>query len=257
MKKAQVDLERYLVDLKHSNENLEEFTYAASHDLKEPLRKIHYFTDRLKQRLAGKLSEEEQHFFNRIETATQRMKLLVDDLLQYSLVTHEKAPKETVNLNKKVKLVLEDLELMIQEKHAVITVEDLPTIKGYRRQLQQLFYNLITNALRYSKPEEPPRIDIRTQTLPGNETGLSLSADRTNQLYHLIEIRDNGLGFEQADAERIFNVFTRLHNNKESKGTGVGLAIVRKVVENHGGYITATGSPGVGASFKVFLPAAD
>jgi signal transduction histidine kinase len=257
MKKAQVDLERYLVELKHSNENLEEFTYAASHDLKEPLRKIHYFTDRLKHSLDGKLSTEEQHYVNRIETATQRMKLLVDDLLQFSMVTHETSPREPVNLKKKVQLVLEDLELLIQEKQATITVGDLPTVTGYGRQLQQLFYNLIKNALTYSKPAEKPRITLQSQTLQGNETGLLLPTSMMNKPIHMIEIRDNGIGFEHEDAERIFNIFTRLHGNKESKGTGVGLAIVSKVVENHGGYITATGSPGVGASFKVFLPASD
>jgi signal transduction histidine kinase len=255
MKEGQVDLERSLAELKRSNENLEEFTYAASHDLKEPLRKIHYFSDRLKQRLEGKLDGEDQHFFNRIESAAQRMKLLVDDLLQYSQVTLETAPAEWVNLNKKVQLVLEDLELMIQEKQAVIMVGDLPIVKGYKRQLQQLFYNLITNALKYSKPDVPPRIDIHSQTLPGKETGLFLPQEKITKPYHVIEIRDNGIGFEQEDVERIFNVFTRLHNHGEQKGTGVGLAIVRKVVENHDGYITATGSPGEGASFKVYLPA--
>lgn len=254
-KEAQLQLENSLQELRRSNENLEEFAYAASHDMKEPIRKVHFFTDRLKSRIENKINEEDQHLFSRIENATNRMQLLVDDLLMYSKVNRETPVDEPVDLNQKLKLVLEDLELVIREKQAMITVGKLPVVKGHRRQLQQLFTNLIGNALKYSKPGEPPRIDIRSQTLVGKDSGFPLSPEAATKTWHLIEVEDSGVGFEQRDAERIFNVFTRLHGNTEYRGTGVGLAIARKVVENHGGYIAAQGEPDKGATFRVLLPA--
>jgi signal transduction histidine kinase len=254
IKQSQLELECSLEELKRTNENLEEFAYAASHDMKEPIRKVRFYADLLNLRLEGKLNEDEQRAFERIENATRRMTLLVDDLLLFSQVTRQTTLEELVDLNVKVRLVLEDLELLIREKQAVITVGELPVVKGHRRQLQQLFSNLIANALKYSKPGEAPQIDIRSRTLPGRETGLRLLPDEMNRTYHLIAVEDKGIGFEQKDTERIFNVFTRLNEGGENKGTGVGLAIASKVVRNHGGYIKAESAPGVGSIFKVYLP---
>ena len=243
-------------ELKRSNQNLEEFAYAASHDLKEPVRKIHFFADRLQHRLANKLEEEDIKVFERMQKATQRMGTLIDELLVYSQVTKGVADLEEVNLNRKVHLVLEDLELEIQEKGAQVTLEHLPTIRGNKRQMQQLFFNLMGNALKYSKEGVPPQIHIAYRLINASDISTHLPLTRlTAAVFHLIEVKDNGVGFEQKDAERIFQVFTRLHSSKEYRGTGIGLSIVRKVAENHGGWVWAESSPGEGARFKIILPA--
>jgi signal transduction histidine kinase len=253
LKKAQLELERSVDELKHLNANLEQFVYAASHDLKEPLRKIHFFSDRLKSQLADRIGDSEKASMDRIENASRRMTLLVDDLLEYSHVNSGVDLTEDIDLNLKLRLVLDDLELVIKEKQAVIHLCDLPTIHGHRRQIQQLFQNLISNALKYSKEEVTPVIQFSAQRLKGKPEGVALSIPDGD--YHLIAVQDNGIGFEQADAGRIFNVFTRLHGKAEYSGTGVGLSIVRKVVENHKGFIWARSVPGEGATFFVLLPA--
>jgi len=249
-----IELETLNNELKRSNVNLEEFAYAASHDMKEPIRKIHFFADRLKNRLAGNLQEEDNTYFERMERATRRMATLIDDLLLYSHISRGIAEKETVDLNAKLAIVLEDLELAIGEKGAVIQADVLPVVQGHRRQLQQLFQNLISNALKYCRPEVTPQIRISCHKVQGNEVPDFTGRDEAKS-YFCISVTDNGIGFETADAERIFNVFTRLHGNSEFKGTGVGLSIVRKVAENHQGTVVAQGMPGAGASFRVFLPA--
>jgi hypothetical protein len=249
------ELEHTVEELKRSNANLEEFAYAASHDLKEPIRKIQVFSDRLKSRLESKLESDDRMFFERMELATRRMSSLIDDLLQYSHISREALLEDQIDLNEKVRLVLVDLDMEIEDKGAVITVEPLPVIKGHRRQMQQLFQNLVGNALKYARPGVAPEVRIRSRRVDGDD--LSLPPDRRpgSGSYHLIEVQDNGIGFDQSDADRIFNVFTRLHGLAEYKGTGVGLSIVRKVVENHGGEIWAESSPSNGATFRLLLPA--
>jgi PAS domain S-box-containing protein len=242
-------------ELQRSNANLEEFAYAASHDLKEPMRKIQLFSDRLKERLSDKLEMEDKNYLERILFATQRMNKLIDDLLMYSHVSRGAPIEEMVDLNQKVKIVLEDLEIEVEEKNARIIIEHLPTIKGNRRQLQQLFQNLIGNAIKYAKEDQPPEVHIRSRLVDSREESLPAGIEKGNHKYHLIEVNDKGIGFDQEDADRIFNVFTRLHGNAEYRGTGVGLSIARKVVENHGGYIWADSRPGEGSTFKVLLPA--
>ena len=254
IKEAQLQLEKTIEELKRSNTNLEDFAYAASHDMKEPIRKIHFFSDRLKLELHDQLNEGQKHLFNRMENAAQRMKNLIDDLLTYSHVSRGVPDYETIDLNNKVKNVLEDLEVEIQEKNAVINVGELPTIKGHRRQIQQVFQNLIGNALKYSRPEKVPEISLRSSVVTGSEIPDRISAEDVNQKFYLIEVKDNGVGFDQKDAERIFNVFTRLHGNTEYRGTGIGLSIVKKVMENHKGYVWAESRPGVGTSFKIVFP---
>jgi light-regulated signal transduction histidine kinase (bacteriophytochrome) len=230
-------------ELQRSNANLEEFAHAASHDLKEPVRKIHLFTSQLKKQLSAHLSEDQARSFSRIENATERMGNLIDDLLLYSHVSQRPHEKESVDLNDKVQRVLEDLELVIGEKRATITVDQLPVVKGYRRQLQQMFQNLISNSLKYSKEDVPPVITISAGQLV--EGG---------QAYHLITVRDNGIGFEPQYAGKIFQMFARLHGKGEYSGTGVGLSIVKKVVENHDGFISVESAVGEGSAFKVCLP---
>ena len=254
IKEGQLQLERMIETLRRSNENLEEFTSVASHDLKEPIRKVQFFSDHLKTKLDARLSEEETLLFDKLSNAASRMKLLLDDLLAYSHASLQPAAMEEVDLNAKIKMVLSDLELPIEEKKADIRIGNLPTVKGYRRQIQQVFQNLLSNALKYSKANDGLVIRISAKTIKGAEAGFHLRAEDAGKSFHLIEVSDNGIGFEQQYAEKIFNVFTRLHGNKEYPGTGVGLAIVRKVIENHRGYVWAESKPGEGATFKLLLP---
>jgi hypothetical protein len=230
-------------ELKRSNAQLEEFAHAASHDLKEPVRKIHFYTNQLKEQLTNRLTESESRSFTRIENATHRMGNLIDDLLLYSHVSQRPHSMESIDLNVKVQRVLEDLEIDILEKNAKIIVGTLPVIQGYRRQIQQLFQNLISNALKYSKADVTPEISITADMMKIDE-----------KFYHVIEVADNGIGFDQQFSQKIFQMFARLHGKSEYSGTGVGLSIVQKVVENHKGMIKAEGIPGKGATFTVYLP---
>lgn len=182
------------------------------------------------------------------------MQLLVDDLLEFSHLASSAQQEEEVDLNVKIRKVLGDLELSIEEKGAQIVVGPLPVIKGYRRQLEQLFHNLFSNALKYSKADIPPRIVIRSRVITGAEAPVVPPGDEAGKAFHLIEIIDNGIGFEQQYAEQIFQMFQRLHGKAEYAGTGIGLSIAQKVVENLGGYIWAESQPGVGSTFKVLLP---
>ena len=254
LKKTQFQLEKLVDDLKRSNAYLEEFAHAASHDLKEPIRKVRTFSDRLKTSLTGRMNDKETDLFERMQNATDRMTILVDDLLSYSHVSATPLQMEDVDLNEKLRFVLSDLEVQVEEKKAVIGIGPLPTVKGYRRQLQQLFQNLLGNALKYSKPGEPPQIRINSRTVTGADVPLDLPAQQAGKRYYLIEVADNGIGFEQQYAHKIFGMFQRLHGRSEYAGTGVGLSIARKVVENHKGYIWAESEPGKGSSFKVLLP---
>lgn len=251
-KALQLQLEDAIVELKHSNQNLQEFAYAASHDLKEPARKVRLFSDRLRTRLSLKLEEQDEHYFARLETAAIRMETLIDDLLLYSEISRGSIVQEMVDLNHTIAVVQEDLELQIEEKRAKIIADPLPVIYGHKRQFQQLFQNLFANSLKYSKPGVAPEITIRYSLVPHNK--IILHGMRQAQQYHVIEFNDNGIGFAQEESERIFNVFTRLHGNGHLKGTGVGLSIVKKVANNHHGDVTAESMPGVGARFTIYLP---
>ncbi|WP_165958300.1 PAS domain S-box protein [Segetibacter sp. 3557_3] len=231
-------------ELQRSNQSLEEFAHAASHDLKEPVRKIQIFTQRLKDEVTNHLTETNARLFNRIENATNRMGNLIDDLLLYSHVTQRPLEKESIDLNVNIQKVLEDLELNIEEKNATIKVEQLPIIFGYRRQLQQLFQNLISNALKYSKRDIQPYITIGYKNTVENE-----------KAYHIIVVKDNGIGFEPEYSDKIFQMFIRLHGKEEYSGTGVGLSIAKKVVQNHDGFIKVESQPGVGSTFKIYIPA--
>ncbi|MGV3657792.1 MAG: sensor histidine kinase, partial [Chitinophagaceae bacterium] len=254
LKQTQLQLEKNVEDLKRSNAILEEFAHAASHDLKEPVRKVQVFSDRLKRSLST-LSDEQSFLFTRVEDATRRMSLLIEDLLDYSHVSMGIDMVEAVDLNEKLNTVISDLEVAIQDKGAVVEVGHLPVVSGHRRQLQQLFHNLLQNALKYSKASEVPRISITSQKVSGLHEGAKAAPEGNHISYHLVQVKDNGIGFEQAYAEQIFKMFQRLHGKSEYSGSGVGLAIVRKVVENHNGYIEAEGRPGEGATFKIWLPA--
>jgi PAS domain S-box-containing protein len=255
VKEAQLRLEHLVDDLKRSNANLEEFAYAASHDMQEPIRKIQFFSDRLQAELGEALTERQRYLFQRLQNASDRMRTLIDDLLAYSRVSRGSLEFTEVDLNQKLELVLGDLELQLQEKRAEVQADPLPVVNGNSRQLQQLLHNLLNNSLKYSGDGESSRIDIFYEPVKGMEVKPELSSEEGNRRFHHIIIRDNGIGFKQEDAERIFNIFTRLHGASEYQGTGVGLSIARKVVENHKGYIWAESETGKGAAFNILLPA--
>lgn len=254
IKEIQQQLENSIMELKKSNASLGDFAYAASHDLQEPIRKIRFFLEQLKDDHDYLLDEKGRRVFHRIEIAANRMKQLVEDLLEYSWVNQGVSKFERINLQDILVNVLDDLELSILEQKAVIKMSNLPMIKGNKRQIQQLFQNLIDNALKYHKPGTGHIVSISANKILGKDIPVQLSEEEKLKFFQCIEVKDNGIGFELKDAERIFNVFTRLHGNSDYKGSGVGLAIVRKVVENHNGYIKAEGIPGVGATFNIFLP---
>jgi PAS domain S-box-containing protein len=241
-------------ELRRSNESLEDFSYAASHDLKEPIRKIQVFTTLLTEKLQDHPKEDEKRLLDRISNAADRMRLLVDDLLEYSHVSFNPRQSEEIDLNEKVALILVDLDMQVKEKNASVNVQRLPTIHGFKRQIQQLFQNLISNSLKYSKPGVDPIIQISSKEVKGSEADIKVGVADQEKLFYQIELKDNGIGFEPESAEKIFGMFQRLHGNNEFSGTGIGLAIAKKVVENHHGYIIAEGEDGRGATFRVLLP---
>lgn len=242
-------------ELKNTNDNLQQFAYAASHDLKAPIRKIHMYVDGLKSSLEDRLTTEEAIQFHRIENVTDRMSTLIDDLLSYSEVSLKPDNFELVDMNEVVALVLSDLDVDIEEKKAKVFVDPLNTLKGHHRQLQQVFHNLIGNALKYVRPDVTPEIHITSDKVLATDVAFSLQAKGPSNEYYVIQVKDNGIGFDQKDADKIFKVFTRLHNDSKFRGTGVGLAIVSKVIENHNGFVEAEGTPGKGAIFRIYLPA--
>ena len=246
LREAQRKLEQSLEELKRSNSNLEQFASMASHDLQEPLRKINVFSGQLRQSLQPMLDGNNLDKFKRIEKAATRMQTLIEDLLAFSHVSRTEEPFVTVDLNRELRGVLEDLDSTVAETAATVTIGDLPTVKGNPSQLRHLFQNLIGNALKYKKPDEPPVVSVMAHRHDGTADGLP---------YWQLEVSDNGIGFDPEDAERIFGMFQRLHGKSEYSGSGVGLAIARRAAENHGGSITAQSVKGHGATFSVKLPA--
>jgi PAS domain S-box-containing protein len=241
-------------ELSKSNSHFEEFAYASSHDLQAPLRKISYYLEKLKSELGEHLKEKPLEHVNRIEISADRMNKLINDLLTFSYVSKGMGKEAEIDLNQQINEVLEDLELDVSKRGVRITVERLPKVRGNSRQFQQLFQNLISNSIKYTKPDVVPEIHISSFEVTGSEAKAILSIDAPDSKFHLIQLKDNGIGFELEYAEDIFKVFTRLHSTTEYPGTGVGLSIVQKVVKNHNGYIWAESKPGEGAIFKILLP---
>jgi PAS domain S-box-containing protein len=251
-------LETSNTDLVRSNQNLEQFAYIASHDLQEPLRKIQQFGDLL-QGQYGDVLGEGVVYLQRMQQAANRMSVLIRDLLSFSRISTSQVVTQPVALSEVVDQVLDSLSVTIEESRAQLQIDPLPTVQGDELQLQQLFQNLLSNALKFRRKSTAneviiPKIALRTRLVPKDELPPSVQPTRYADAYQLIEITDNGIGFEEKYLDRIFQVFQRLHGKNEFVGTGVGLAIVQKVVTNHGGAITATSQPGQGATFSVYLP---
>lgn len=241
-KENALQLERINTELQRSNSELQQFAHVASHDLKEPLRKIRTFQSMIEQKHGNTLPAEVNSYLDRIAIAARRMNDMVEGVLQYAKPDTNGTPPEFVPLNKIIDDVATGLELMINEKKAQIQCLQLPWVMGTPILLYQLFYNLVFNALKFSRKDVPPEI-----TISGNEQPDGFVS---------IAVKDNGIGFAQEHAEKIFRTFTRLYSKDQYEGSGLGLALCRKIAERHGGTISATSSPGEGATFLVRLPGA-
>lgn len=254
--KKQEQLNIAIQELRRSNENLQQFAFVASHDLQEPLRKIQSFGQILRRKYSMSLDVEGQELIGRMESAAERMSILINDLLDYSRLSVQLQPLKLEGLNKIVQDVLVILEQSINEKKAIIEVGDLGAVPGDSFQLTQMFQNLIANSLKFSRSGVIPHVkitsheeDIHIDTLPGQ-----FVSSNGYKKYCVITIEDNGIGFNQNQAENIFGTFQRLHGKSEYPGTGIGLAIVKKVVENHNGCLNAQGFPSEGSKFSIYLP---
>ncbi len=251
-KRAEEEQRRHAQELEQSNRELEQFAYVASHDLQEPLRKIRTFGDRLLSTYGDALDDTGRECLGRIQSAAQRMQALIKGLLTLSRITTCAAEFVPVDLGKVAREVVSDLEVKIEQTGARIEVGKLPTIQADALQMRQLLQNLIGNALKFQRKEDPPTVEIEARSVRDKRTR-PLTGPRSNEQCRLV-VRDNGIGFDEKYLDRIFDVFQRLHPRDVHEGTGIGLAICRKIVERHGGKITAQSAPDQGAKFVVILP---
>ncbi|MES2760792.1 MAG: PAS domain-containing protein [Bacteroidota bacterium] len=247
-----IQLEQKNIDLQKMNKELESFAYISSHDLQEPLRKIQTFATQIVAKEIEKLSDEGRDNFQRMQNAAKRMQTLIEDLLLYSRTNTTERKYEFIDLKTIVKEVIEELKEEIQNKGAEIEVNDMCSANIITFQFKQLMQNLISNSLKFSRKNEKSHIKIIGEIIFGEN--LDNSYFQKDTAYCHIRISDNGIGFEQQYSERIFQVFQRLHGRAEYKGTGIGLSIVKKIVENHNGMITANGEPDKGATFDIYFP---
>ncbi len=253
------ELERKVKERTHSleqtNSELEQFAHVSSHDLQEPLRKIRTFAGMLRDNVYENADDASKGYIDKIIATAERMSDSLKALLNYTRLHDEKKPT-IVNLNHVTAQVVVDLELMIQQKSAVIVVGTLPVVKATSIQMQQLFYNLLNNALKFSKKNIPPEIEITSRQLMEEELVQFPQLLRFKKYYEIV-VKDNGIGFEQKYADKIFTIFQRLHAKSEFEGTGIGLSVVKKVVSNHGGEIYVHSTPGQGTAFHVILQGGD
>jgi light-regulated signal transduction histidine kinase (bacteriophytochrome) len=230
-------------ELEQMNYELLQFASVASHDLKEPVRKISVYSKMLRDRLLDSLDASSSKYLNTVIDSSDRMAQLIDDLLSFSRLSNSKVTFENVELDKVVNQVLIDLELLIREKNALVHLHQLPTVRGNPLQLGLVFQNLISNSIKFSDPGKALIIDISVE-----------NAHLDGKPARKIVYRDNGIGFQQNQAERIFEIFYRLHSKDQYEGTGVGLAIVKKIIDLHQGTVSAEGNENEGACFKIVLP---
>lgn len=253
LKRTQFQLEALNKDLREANSNLQQFAFVASHDLQEPLRKIQSFGTLLQEQYADRLGEGAD-LIQRMRSASERMSVLIKDLLTFSRITTHQQDAREIPLNQVISRVIDDLDVSINEASATLQIDPMPTVKGEESQLRQLFQNLLSNALKFRQSDRPLRIRIRAQLVTETQLPTHVKPTRQVDTYHLISIEDNGIGFDEMYLDRIFQVFQRLHTKSKYAGTGIGLAIVQKVVANHGGAITARSEPGIGSTFFIYFP---
>jgi len=252
LRRSEEKLRHFTMQLERSNRELQDFAYVASHDLQEPLRKIVVFGERLKDKCTDNLPPEACDYIDRMQKAAGRMQVLISDLLSFSRVTTKAQPFTSVDLSRTVREVVGDLEARIELVKGRVEVGPLPLIQSEPLQMRQLVQNLIGNALKFRRPEEPPVVKVEATLIsaPRPRSGAGAPAEELCQL----TVSDNGIGFDEKYLDRIFNVFQRLHTRNEYEGTGMGLAIARKIVLYHGGDITAKSKPGHGSTFIITLP---
>ena len=257
-KAAEKQLRGYTAKLEQSNRELQEFAYVASHDLQEPLRKVQAFGDRLEKKCAAALSDEGRDYVSRMKNAAGRMQNLINDLLTFSRVATKTQPFQPINLKTIVEEVVSDLEVRIEQTGGRVEIGELPVLDADALQMRQLFQNLIGNALKFHRADVPPVVKIFAETASANGASFTLNGEelRTagDESFCRIHIEDNGIGFDEKYLDRIFTVFQRLHGRMEYEGSGIGLAVCRKIVERHGGQITAKSKEGAGATFVIDLP---
>jgi PAS domain S-box-containing protein len=244
-KRADEELRSFTKRLELSNRELEDFAYVASHDLQEPLRKIQAFGDRLKSKYGEELPDQGRDYVERMQSAAHRMQVLINDLLSFSRITTRAQPFARVDLAEVAREVSHDLDERVHEAGGRIVIGELPAIDADPVQMRQLLQNLAANGLKFHRDGVPPLVEIKSEIAAGRNGG----GERVN-----ITVADNGIGFEEKYAERIFTMFERLHARAQYEGTGIGLAICRKIAERHGGSIRASSLPGVGSRFVVSLP---
>lgn len=245
LKQRNTELEKHVKELN-------DFNQVASHDLQEPLRKIQTFISRISDKDKENMTDVGKEYLSRMERASDRMRVLINDLLQYSKANRAEKNLVPINLNEVLRNSLTELSQNIEDKKAIVNYANLPVINGIHFQMQQLFSNLLSNSLKYSIENIKPIIAIDCTEISANTE--NLLKDNSLKKYYKINFTDNGIGFEQEYAEKIFLLFNRLHGKTEYQGTGVGLAICKKIVENHKGHIFAIGKPAQGSTFIIFLP---
>lgn len=259
-KQVEKQLRNYTYKLEQSNRELQEFAYVASHDLQEPLRKVQAFGDRLERKCAAALSDEGRDYVNRMRNAANRMQNLINDLLTFSRVSTKTQPFQAVNLKKIAEEVVSDLEIRIEQTGGRVEIGELPVMDADAVQMRQLFQNLIGNALKFHRAGVAPLVKVYAETVASNGASFFINGEEMqlgagDDFCRLI-IEDNGIGFDEKYLDRIFTVFQRLHGRTEYEGSGIGLAVCRKIVERHGGQITAASREGEGATFFINLPLA-
>jgi signal transduction histidine kinase len=241
-RRAEADTRHYASQLERSNRDLQDFAFIASHDLQEPLRKIQAFGERLENRLGDRLEPKEQDFLRRMRDAASRMQVMISGLLDYSRVSSKGRPYTSVNLTKIAKEVVSDLVVRLEQTQGSVEVGSLPTIEADPLQMRQLIQNLVSNALKFHRPGVPPKVCLSSQVVTADPPQVE------------IKIEDNGIGFSEQDGKNLFQPFHRLVSRSEYEGSGIGLAICRKIVERHRGIIQVQSQPGQGSTFTITLP---
>jgi two-component system CheB/CheR fusion protein len=248
------ELQEVNINLERSNNDLAQFAYVASHDLQEPLRKIITFSTRLKEQFLDLIPQQGKEYIQKINLSAERMRNLIDDVLNFSRISRFDKKLVKTDLNKVLKDVLSDFDLLIQERNAVLNIERLPVLDAIPLQMNQLFHNLLSNALKFASRTAAPEVSIKCRTLAPEDLSNYNQLEKHSKYYE-ISVSDNGIGFPQEFADQIFVIFQRLNDKEDYPGTGIGLALCRKIVRNHGGEIVAYSEEGKGTTFNIIIPA--